>query len=273
MAEVAGALRRHPGAVAGLGVIVLIMLAGFLAPLPHDPLRTDPAATLLPPGGEYWFGTDRFGYDVFSRTIVAARLDLPLAIAGAVLSAVIGVPFGLLASTKNPWAERITRAVDVLQAFPLIVVAIVLVALTGNDLRNVVFVIALINTPRFIRLVRSEALSVRELRFVEAARSVGASGTRIMFRHVLPNVAGTILAQLSLAIAYAIVVIAALSFLGIGIQIPQASWGAMIRVGAQNMASGQWWVSLFPGLAVFVTVLSFNAIADDVQSSIEGARG
>lgn len=266
--EIRAAARRNLILLLALGVVVALLVAAFVAPLPHDPLHPNASRTLEPPSSEFWFGTDRLGSDVFSRTIASARLDLPLAIVGTALSLLIGVPIGLVASTKTPWSERIMRGVDMFQAFPLLVLAIVIVALTGNHLRNVVFAIALINIPLFIRLVRSEALALRESRFIEAAVAIGASRARVMRRHLLPNVTGTIIAQCSLAIAQAIVVIAALSFLGIGITPPNPSWGAMIQSGAQNMATGEWWVSLFPGLSVFLVVFSFNEIADSVESTL-----
>ncbi len=261
--------RSHPGITLGLLVLVAILLAAFVAPLPHDPARPDAGNTLAPPGGEYWLGTDRSGFDVFSRTIVAGRLDLPLALIGTLVSLVVGVPIGLAASAKGKLDETIMRGLDVFQAFPLLVLAIVIVVLTGNNLRNVVVAIVLINAPRFIRLTRSEALAVRESRFIEAAHAMGATKARVLWRHLLPNISGSILAQASLGAANAIVVIAALSFLGIGTSPSDASWGAMIRSGSQVMATGQWWVALGPGLAVFITVLSFNAVADGIMAILE----
>jgi len=267
-----GTFLRHNKGVAVAGIILLTMLlAGLFAPLPFDPIKPNPSETLSPPNASHWFGTDRSGLDIFSRTIVAARLDLPLAISGALVSLMVGVPLGLAASTKTRWAERFMRGLDAFQAFPLLVLAIVIVALTGNNLRNIVVAIALINIPRFIRLTRSEALALRESRFIEAARAIGASPRRVLFRHLLPNIVGTIFAQASLAVAHAIVVIAALSFLGIGITPPDASWGAMIREGSQTMATGHWWVATAPGVAVFLAVVSFHTIADGLLSYFERA--
>jgi peptide/nickel transport system permease protein len=166
------------------------------------------------------------------------------------------------------------RGLDMFQSFPLLVLAIAIVALTGNKLHNVVFAIAFLNIPRFVRLVRSEALSLRESRFVEAAYAIGASRTRVMTRHLLPNMTGTILVRASLTAAQAIIVIAALSFLGIGVTPPTPSWGALIQSGAQNITTGQWWVSLFPGCAVFLTVLALNQVGDGLESILgRGAHG
>jgi peptide/nickel transport system permease protein len=262
-------VRAHPTIVLGVGVLTTVLVASLFAPLPHDPFRPDAASGLLPPSRTYWIGTDQSGFDVFSRTIAAGRLDLPLALIGTAISLIIGVPIGLAASSKGRWDEIIMRALDVFQAFPLLVLAIVLVALAGNNLRNVVVALVLINAPRFIRLTRSEALAVRESRFIEAARAMGASPRRIVWGHLLPNISGSILAQASLSAANAIVVISALSFIGIGTSPTDASWGSMIRAGSQAMATGQWWIAFGPGLAVFATVLSFNAVADGVMKIFE----
>lgn len=255
-----------------LGTIVLLVLAGYFAPLPHDPSRADATAVLTAPSGDHWLGTDRFGIDVFSRLVASAANDIPLAAVGLVISIAIGVPLGLAASRKGRLGEWIVRALDMFQAFPLLILAIAVVALMGNRIENIVVAIAIINIPRFIRLVRSEGLTIRESRYIEAAHAIGASDLRIMFRHLLPNMSGTILAQASLAVAHAVVVIAALSFLGIGISSSDTSWGAMIQTGAQNMTTGQWWVSLFPGVAVFFTVFCFNAVADALQAEFGRAK-
>ncbi len=220
--------RRHPEwlrvAIGSLFICVLV-LAGLFAPLPYDPLEPYLDDTLVPPGSAFWFGTDSLGRDIFSRTIAGARVDIPLALAGTLVSLVVGVSAGLLASTKSRWSDRTMRALDMFQAFPLLVLAIAIVALTGNKLHNVVFAIAFLNIPRFIRLVRSEALALRESRFIEAAYAIGASRLRVMVRHLLPNMTGTILVQASLTAAQAIIVIAALSFLGIGVTPPDAKLG------------------------------------------------
>jgi peptide/nickel transport system permease protein len=255
----------------GCTLILVVLIAAFLAPLPHNPLQVNTSMTLQRPGSGHWFGTDNLGRDLFSRVIVAGRTDLPLALLGTVASLCIGVPFGLIASAKGKWSERLMRGLDMFQAFPLLILAIVIVTLAGNHLSNVVIAIAITNTPRFIRLVRAEALALRESRFIEAAIAIGASRTRVLARHMLPNVTGPILVQASLTAAQAIVLIAALSFLGIGITPPKASWGAMIQNGAGDIATGQWWISVFPGLAVFACVLSFNLIGEGLEQVF--ARG
>ncbi len=257
-------MRQHTGATVGVSFIVLLLLASLFAPLPYDPKATEGGASLQAPSGAHWFGTDGAGADVFSRVIDAARIDLSLALAGTVLSLVLGVVLGLAASTKGKGSERLVRGLDAFQAFPLLILALALVTLSGNKLYMVVVAIALINIPRYMRLLRSEVLSLRESRFVEAAMAMGASPRRITFRHLLPNVWGVVLVQTSLTIANAIVVIAALSFLGVGVSAPTPSWGGMIRAGAGNMSSGEWWIASFPGLIVLLCVLAFNQLADAI---------
>lgn len=264
--------REQPSIAVGIAAVVLILLAGFFMPLPHSPTRPDPINTLQAPSTDHWFGTDSNGFDVFSRTIASGARDLPLAIGGALGSVLIGLPLGLLASTRGRWSERIMRGLDVFQSFPLVILAITIVTLTGNRLENVVLAILIINVPRFMRLIRSEALSLRESRFIEAARAVGATPTRVLRRHMLPNVIGVTLAQSSLAAAHAIVVIAALSFLGVGVSPPNPSWGLMIQAGSRLMTTGHWWVVMFPGLAVLIAVASFNLIADGLQMRQEDER-
>lgn len=264
-ARAAGGERLRPGVVVGVAVLAGLILAGYFAPLPYDPVAPDVYAILQPPSAAHWFGTDANGFDVLSRTIEAPRRDLPLAIAGTLLSLVIGVPLGLLASGRTRLAESMMRALDVFQAFPLVIIAVAIVTLTGNHIQNVVYAIAVINVPRFMRLIRSEALSLRESRFMEAAVAVGCSPARIMFRHLLPNVREVVLVQASLAAAYALIVIASLNFLGIGVSPPDPTWGSMIQSGAQNIAAGQWWISAFPSLGLFIAVLCFNAIANGLQ--------
>lgn len=207
---------QHPAVVVGLAVILLLLLLGFFLPLPYSPIVPNPLLTSEAPSAEHWFGTDGDGFDVFSRTIASAQRDLPLALIATLASLLVGVPFGLLVSSKGNWSERIMRGLDVFQAFPLVIIAIALVTLTGNRQENVILAIMVINVPRFMRLIRSEALALRESRFIEAAWAVGATPRRVMLRHILPNVLGVTLVQSSLAAAQSMVVIAALSFLGVG---------------------------------------------------------
>tara|TARA_X000001036_G_scaffold191837_1_gene180924 strand:- start:16875 stop:17690 length:816 start_codon:yes stop_codon:yes gene_type:complete len=254
-----------------LSFIVLFNFSfgAFLYNFTHDPYATNIIDRLTTPGGVYLFGTDEVGFDIFSRTIIAGKIDLFISLFGTFAALIIGLPLGLMASDKTKNADRIMKILDMFQAFPLLVLAIVIVAMWGNNIRNVIFAIILINVPRFTRLIRSEALTLRESRFIEVATAMGASKTRIIFKHLLPNILGTLLAQASITTAHSIVVVAALSFIGIGVVPPEASWGSMIRAGSQYMTTGQWWMSLFPGLAIFLSVLSFNTISQYILRKYE----
>ena len=258
------AVLSHPGASLGVLFIAILVLWSLFGPLPYDPTATDGTASRLAPSSSHWFGTDGTGGDVFSRVIDAARIDLSLALCGTAVALLVGVPLGLAASTKGKGSQRLVRGLDAFQAFPLLILALVLVSLSGNRLYMVVVAIALLNIPRYMRLLRSEVLAIRESRFVEAATAMGATTPRLIFRHLLPNVWGVILVQTSLTIANSIVVLASLSFLGVGVQAPTPSWGSMIRGGAGNMSSGEWWIATFPGLAVLLCVLAFNQLADAI---------
>jgi len=250
-------------------VLFNFSFGAFLYNFTHDPYATNIIERLSAPGGVYIFGTDEVGFDIFSRTIIAGKIDLFISLLGTFTALIIGLPLGLIASDKTKNADRIMKVLDMFQAFPLLVLAIVIVAMWGNNIRNVIFAIILINVPRFTRLIRSEALTVRESRFIEVATAMGASKTRIISKHLLPNILGTLLAQASITTAHSIVVVAALSFIGIGVVPPEASWGSMIRAGSQYMITGQWWMSLFPGLAIFLSVLSFNTISQYILRRYE----
>jgi len=254
--------------VVGIGIIVVLVLAALFAPLPYDPLEPHPLQTFRRPGGEFWFGTDDAGLDVFSRTIAAAKTDVPIALAGVFLAGFVGTPLGVLLSSRNRATEVFMRLLDLLQALPLLIVTIVLVAVSGNGGGKlaIIIAIALANTPLFIRLVRSEALTVRARRFVEAAEGFGASTWRVSFRHVLPNIVPVALAQFSISSGLAIIVIAALGYLGIGVHPPIPTWGSMINDGAMFLGNGDWWLLTFPALAISVVVISLNMVGDGVRS-------
>jgi peptide/nickel transport system permease protein len=269
---VARAAGRNAGLVAGAAILLAMLGAAFFAPLPYDPLSPAADSTLQSPSSAHWFGTDRIGFDVFSRTIYAARDGIPLAIGAALFSAAFGVPLGLFAASGR-WGERAMRGVDVFQALPTVVLAVVIVQLVGHGALVIILAIATINVPRFARLVRGEAIGLREARFVEAAVATGCSPARVLVNHVLRNAYGIVLVQCSLVAAESIIVIAALNFLGLGFSPPEPTWGSMIQDGAQSMAQGQWWIAVFPGIAVFVAVMSFNLIADGVEHLFYSTTG
>jgi peptide/nickel transport system permease protein len=249
----------------GAGYLGVLLLAAFVAPLPHSPTATYPQAVLLPPGASHWLGTDTVGTDVFSRTIKAAAVDVPLALAGTLAALIVGVSLGIWLSASRRWGERAMRLVDCFQALPLLILILALVALSNNQLWVIVVAIAIYGGPVYIRLVRSQVLSLREARFIEAAAAAGASPYRIMRRHLLPNVREIVLAQTSLVAAGALLGIAALSFLGIGVQPPTPSWGSMISQGAPALVQGQWWPVVGPGAAIFSCIVAFNIVADGLR--------
>jgi peptide/nickel transport system permease protein len=249
----------------GIGFLSLLMLAPLVAPLPHSPTATDPSAVLLSPSSDHWLGTNGVGTDVFARTIKAADTDLPLALAGTLAALLVGVPLGIWLASSRRWGERWMRLLDAFQALPLLILILALVALSNNQVWMIVVAVAIYAGPVYIRLVRSQVLSLREARFIEAARASGASPYRVMRHHLLPNVREIILAQTSLVAAGALLGITALSFLGIGVQPPTASWGSMIALDRSALVQGQWWPVVGPGAAIFLCIVAFNVIADGLR--------
>lgn len=265
--------RWHYVAAIGAGVyLVAIVLASLFAPLPHDPFQPNADALLLGPSSTYFFGTDSSGLDVFSRALLAAKTDVTLAVLGSLAAVAIGAPLGLFASFPSRWADAMMRFIDTLQSLPLLVVAIVIVSLSGASGASIVIALVITAAPVFVRLVRAEGSVIRSRRYVEAAVACGATKKRIAFRHILPNVTSVIFPNLALTAGAAILLIAGLGFLGIGVQPPAASWGELVNQGAGTIVNGQWWVALFPGLFIFVTVLAFNFVADGLYLLTSGAR-
>jgi peptide/nickel transport system permease protein len=274
-------MRQRPLFAFGYALILLIVLMALLAPLiaPYDPREANAAITLQPPSSSHLLGTDISGMDIFSRIIYSARIDLVIAVLGTAFSLLIGAPLGLVAGyfSGRPgfWghiSEWMMRTADVLQAFPVFVLAIALVAALGQSARNVIIAIAFVNVPIYLRLMRTQALSLRERRFVDAARVSGNSEMRIVFRHILPNAMGPAIIQSSVNVGWAVLLTAGLSFVGAGVRVPTPEWGSMIAVGAQNMITGQWWPALFPGVAIAVTVLAFALIGDSLELMLDPVR-
>jgi peptide/nickel transport system permease protein len=284
-------LRRDRFAMAALAVVAVMALVALLAPLivelagAPDPTKTDPDATSevgagLPPSGDHLFGTEKgTGRDVFSRVVYGARVSLEVALLATGISLLIGTLVGLLAGYYRGWVDGLlSRTMDVLLAFPILLLALGLAsACSGREgcawgaikpgLGLVVFVIAFANWPYIGRLVRGQVLSLRELEFVEAARGLGASGPRIMFREILPNLLAPLIVYTSLVIPANILFEAALSFLGVGVQEPDPSWGRMIS-DAIGVFDTDWWFMLFPGLALLTTVLAFNVVGDGLRDAL-----
>jgi peptide/nickel transport system permease protein len=214
----------------------------------------------------HWFGTDATGFDVFSRVIAAPRVDLTIALLANGLSLVLGVFLGLVAGYfRNVLTEGMMRVSDVLQSFPVFISAMILVALAGRSTVNIVIALALLYTPIYIRLTRSEVLSQRVRGYVEAARALGNSELTIAVRHVLPNSLAPALIQSSVTIGFAILLTAGLSFVGAGVRPPAPEWGLMISTGANQIILGEWWPSVFPGIAISLTVFGFAVLGNTLE--------
>jgi len=214
----------------------------------------------------HWFGTDSSGFDVFSRVMCAPRIDLSIALAANAMAMLIGIPFGLVAGYfRNPLTELMMRASDVLQSFPVFISAMILVALGGQSIGNVILALSLLYAPIYVRLTRSEVMAQKSRGMVEASRALGQSELMIAIKHVLPNSMGPSLVQSSVTIGFAILLTAGLSFVGAGVRPPSPEWGLMISTGANDIVLGQWWTSVFPGIAISITVFAFAVIGDALE--------
>jgi peptide/nickel transport system permease protein len=270
------AWRSKPGLVIGGGLVGGWVLITAFAPLLARYSPTQPVGKpLQPPSSQFYFGTDNLGYDVFSRVLYAPRNDLVLACGATLIALAAGWLTGAtIGMSRRLWADAVMRFVDAIQAFPLLVLALALVAALGQSRWAIVGSIAFINFPIFLRLVRSQVLSLRELRFIEAAVADGNPRWRVVLRHVLPNTTGPVLAQASVSMATAVIVIAALSYLSLGLKPPTPEWGQMIQAGATYVLSGQWWLVVFPGLAVASLACGLMLLGDGLQGLLQtGRRG
>lgn len=265
-------LRGNPvTAVAILGIGLLIVVAAFAPWLaPHDPLISNVAKALQPPSSQHPFGTDQLGRDVFSRLIVATRLDLMIASSAVVISFAIGAVIGAVCGYAGGTLDRVVgRVVDVLMAFPLFVLAMAMVAALGNSVENIIIATAAINLPFYIRFARAEVNVRRDAGWVEAARLAGESQLAVVLRFLLPNVLPAMAVQISLNLGWAILNAAGLSFLGLGVTAPTPEWGIMVAEGARFITSGKWWLVAFPGLALMFTVLVFNLAGDGLRDILD----
>jgi peptide/nickel transport system permease protein len=268
--ETLSALLANRLAAAGLVVLTGLLLLAIFGPAlaPYAINDGDLARRLQGPTAAHWFGTDDLGRDVFSRVLVAARVSLQVGAVSVGISLVAGTLIGLLSGYRGGWLDTVLmRAMDVVFSFPVVLLAIAIVAVLEPSLRNTMIAIGVVFTPIFARVVRGSVLSVREEVYVRAVRSLGASDWRIVSRHVLPNVAAPIIVQTSLSLAFAILIEAALSFLGLGVQPPRPAWGLML-LDAQGFRT-QWWLSVFPGAAIFLTVMAFNLVGDGLRDALD----
>jgi peptide/nickel transport system permease protein len=268
-------LRSNPATLVGVVIVGLLVIAAVLGPslAPYDPLATSAARSLQPPSAAHWFGTDQVGRDIFSRVLVATRLDLGIAVIATALSFAFGLMLGASAGWLGGWTDRgVSRLVDTLMAFPLFVLAMGIVAAMGNSLTNIIWATAIVNLPFYARVARAEVNVRREAGFVEAARLAGNSSASILFRHLIPNALPPMMVQVSLNLGWAILNAAALSFIGLGVRPPTPDWGIMVSEGAALVLSGQGWAALFPGLALMLAVFGFNLMGDGLRDITDPRR-
>jgi len=271
------ALRRlvhRRGAMLGAGIVLFFVLVAIFAPLiaPYAPIATDWGAVRKAPSWAHWLGTDEIGRDVLSRVIFGARASLKAGVVSVLISLTLGVPIGLLSGYVGGFLDGLLmRIVDAMLACPFLILAIALAAFLGPNLTNAMIAIGISAMPAFIRLTRAQTLSTKVEDYVEAARAVGNPHIRIVLRHILPNILAPIMVQATLAIAAAIIAEASLSFLGLGQQPPDPSWGSMLNT-AKNFLSQAPWMAWWPGLAIFVVVLSFNLLGDGLRDALDPRR-
>ena len=260
---------NRTAAAAGLFVLLITVLA-LAAPVitPHDPLALGDAP-LAAPSGSHWLGTDQLGRDIFTRIIFGTRISLTIAAVGVGASLVAGTLMGLLAGYFRGWVDgSLSRVTDVMFSLPDILLALVIMAVLGPGFDRIAIAIAIVYTPIFARVCRGAVLGVTGQPFIEAARAMGLSNARILLRHILPNITGPLIVQTTLSLAFAILAEAALSFLGLSGEADAPSWGLMLRQGKDFMEIA-WWVAVFPGIAITLTVLGFNLLGDGLRDAID----
>ena len=258
----------NPPLVWGALIIIALAVGAYVVPAlsQFGAEVANPREALQPPSGRHPFGTDRSGFDIFVRVFQAPRIDLTIVVLGVGLGAVIGSVLGVVTGfSRRLMGELSMRVADIVQAFPLLILAIALVSLGGNSLTNVVFVLAFVNAPVFLRLIRSRVLTVREQRFIQASVALGNSTTRLVFRHVLPNSLGPTVVQFGVSMGYGILTLAGLAYLGVGVQVPTPEWGSMILSGSSYITTGQWWISIFPGIFLAFAVFAFNLLSEGIE--------
>ncbi|ALM82532.1 ABC transporter permease [Bordetella sp. N] len=266
-----GKFKRNRIAVVGAAIVLFFVVVAILAPLiaNHDPFQTSFSTIRKAPSANFWLGTDELGRDIFSRMVYGARASLMAGLASVVIAMVVGVPFGLAAGYFSGWTDSvISRVTEALLAIPFLILAIALAAFLGPSLVNAMIAIGVSAAPKFVRLARGQAMAVRSEDYVQSARALGASDTRILVRHVLPNIMPPLIVQATITIATAIIAEASLSFLGLGLQPPNPSWGSMLNT-AKNFMTQAPWMSIFPGSAIFLAVLGFNLLGDGLRDALD----
>ena len=265
-------IRQQPlGAISALAVIVICVVAVFAPQIaPYDPVSNHYEYMGLAPSTQFWLGTDQFGRDLLSRVIWGARTALFIGFTSAILGATVGLVLGVASAYFSGWFDLLfQRVMDVFLAFPLIIMALAVVAIFGTGAENVIMAITLPFIPRCARVVRSNALAIREIPYVDAARALGYGHLRIILRHMVPNVMAPYLIMLTTFLGQAILLEASLSYLGLGVQEPTPAWGLMLQGGAEEYAESAPWIAIFPGLAITLAVFAFNLFGDSVRDTLD----
>jgi peptide/nickel transport system permease protein len=262
---------RGPSGALGLAVMVLLLLTAAFAPLvaPYDPLAQNPGAELSVPSARFWVGTDEFGRDLFSRIVYGSRISLFVGVLAVVIGSLVGVSSGLAAGYSGGWLDAcIMRVWDTLLAFPAILLGIAVAAVLGPGVTNAAIALAIISIPQFSRITRASVLGEKQKEYVQAARCIGVGDAKIALRHIFPNTVSPLLVQLSLAMAYAVLLEAGLSFLGLGTQPPDPSWGSMLNTSRAYLRQAPWY-AIFPGIALSILLLGLNFLSDALRDALD----
>jgi peptide/nickel transport system permease protein len=263
---------RNRSAQIGGTLLLILIITSYAAPLitDKDPNKIAPALALTPPNPEFPMGTDGIGRDTFTRFLYGGQLSLRVGLVGITVGALLGITLGLISGYFGGWLDSfVSWFTDVLMAFPDILLALAIIAILGPGINNAMLAIGIAFVPSFMRITRSSVLSLREMTYVEAARALGSSDARILVKHILPNSMRTLLVLITLGLGSAILAGAALNFLGLGAQPPTAEWGAMLNAGMKFVRQA-WWLTVFPGLGIFLAVLSINLIGDAISDAVAG---
>jgi len=264
--------RRNPRILIGGGLVLFLVAVAIFAPLlaPYDPIAVNGAVSLEPPSGSHPFGTDDVGRDVLSRVIFGSRVSLSVGLIAVGIGAIIGISLGMAAGYVGGVFDLVSmRLIDALLAFPALLLAIAITAALGPDLRNAMIAIGIVAIPGFTRLSRGQVLATRNREYIEAARTIGCSDVRIVARHIFPNITNPLIVQATLAIAGAMLAEAALSFLGLGAQPPTPTWGADVYYSQRYLSNLKWWMSIGPGIGIFLAVFSFNFFGDALRDALD----
>ena len=264
-------LRRNPGSMLGLALLLIIVAAALLAPVItfYDPIEVVPSERLLPPSTAHWFGTDSFGRDIYTRVVYGGQISLRVGIISVAIATLLGVPGGMLAGYFGGWTDTsIMRVADLTLAFPGILLALVVIAILGPSLFNAMIAVGIAAAPTYARVARGMVMKVRAEAYIEAAICVGNPSHRVLLRHILPNILGSLVVVATLGVAGAIIAGAALSFLGLGAKPPTPEWGLILSEGRSYLRHA-WWTTTFPGLAIMITVLSINLLGDGLRDALE----